>query len=199
MKNRKFKKILFILALSLCLALIIPFTAFCASDAISAQTEANIFSEIFEAARSNSENIFSVLAFIGSLVIMFCYKKGLIPFIKDALGKLSAGVKSINDKTVSLGRESETLTAALTERLDTIDKLSKKLDETASALVLSQEEINGYIKDRERFNAVLLSQIDMLYEIFMSASLPQYLKDRVGTKINEMKKTVEESGACDGE
>ena len=39
---------------------------------------------------------------------------------------------------------------------------------------------------------VLKAEIDMLYEIFMAASLPQYLKERVGERVAEMKHALTE-------
>ena len=36
----------------------------------------------------------------------------------------------------------------------------------------------------------MLSQIDMLYEIFMQSGLPQYSKDALGERMAKMKKTL---------
>jgi hypothetical protein len=44
----------------------------------------------------------------------------------------------------------------------------------------------------EQIKTVLTAEIDMLYEVFMSAALPQYEKDRIGEKISLMKKTLSE-------
>ena len=41
------------------------------------------------------------------------------------------------------------------------------------------------------------AQVDMLYEIFMSSSLPQYQKDSVGEKISSMRKSLSEDGEND--
>ena len=37
----------------------------------------------------------------------------------------------------------------------------------------------------------LISQVDMLYAIFMSSALPQYQKDEVGARIKEMREELE--------
>ena len=39
---------------------------------------------------------------------------------------------------------------------------------------------------------ILLSQIDLLYEVFMNSSLPQYEKDRIGEMVAAMKKNASE-------
>ena len=38
---------------------------------------------------------------------------------------------------------------------------------------------------------ILSAQIDMLYDIFMTSSLPQYQKDAVSKRIGEMKEVTE--------
>jgi hypothetical protein len=39
---------------------------------------------------------------------------------------------------------------------------------------------------------IMSAQVDMLYNIFMSSSLPQYSKDAVGERISEMKAALAE-------
>ena len=36
----------------------------------------------------------------------------------------------------------------------------------------------------------MLSQIDVLYEIFMQSGIPQYAKDSLGEKVAKMKKSL---------
>ena len=46
------------------------------------------------------------------------------------------------------------------------------------------------MKDAE-LRLILNSQIELLYEIFMSSSLPTYQKDAVGARFAEMKRALE--------
>ena len=42
--------------------------------------------------------------------------------------------------------------------------------------------------------ALMSAQIDMLYDIFMTSSLPQYQKDAVNQRVKEMKEVTESDG-----
>ena len=87
--------------------------------------------------------------------------------------------------------EAATLTAA--ER--TLEALADGLGKLTAAL--DEREKNSYSADD--LTTVMLAEIDMLYEIFNSAELPQYIKDRVGERIAEMKKTLEKRDKEDAE
>ena len=54
-------------------------------------------------------------------------------------------------------------------------------------LSIFEKSIEGIKNEQNVTNSVLYAEIDMLYEIFMAASLPQYLKDNVGEKVRVMK------------
>ena len=125
MKHKKtIKKASVIILLAISLVFVLPFSAFCAEATdISEDTRQehsvapneplentdteNPYSVIFNTFLENSPQILSALAFIGSIIIMLCYKKGLIPLIKEALSALSSGVKSIGEKTENIGSDSK--------------------------------------------------------------------------------------------
>ena len=74
-----------------------------------------------------------------------------------------------------------------------IDELSKNLDVIAERVKESEEERLAV----NRLKTAMLTEVEMLYDIFMHSSLPQYSKDNVGEKISAMKKalgTGEENG-----
>jgi hypothetical protein len=52
--------------------------------------------------------------------------------------------------------------------------------------------------ENEIFKELLRGQVDMLYDIFLSSSLPQFEKDRVGKRVEEMKQALEQK-TCKGE
>ena len=47
-------------------------------------------------------------------------------------------------------------------------------------------------KSAEKLSLLMNSQIDMLYEIFMQSSLPQYSKDAIGEKVAALKKELKD-------
>ena len=96
--------------------------------------------------------------------------------MKDEIAKESEdSAKLLHGAAEKLGR-AELLFESLSERLLEIDeKLSKSV------------ESGDRILDIE---AVLSVETELLYEIFMSSSLPSYQKDAIGEKVAEMKRAL---------
>lgn len=150
----------------------------------------NIFSEIYAEIEINADKIFSVLAFLGTLIVGVGYKRGLLPLLRDALSKLKGSIdlaKEENDKN-SLLAESK------------MDDISQAISEIKVGLTKSNEELERInwqfesyeelLCEREKLKCILKGQMDMLYAIFMSSSLPQYQKDEIGAKIAEMREEL---------
>lgn len=147
----------------------------------------NLFESIFASVKNYAAEILSALAFIGSVIIMLCYKKGLMPLINDGLRALSSGVKTINEKSASFNEHAIAVCDGIDDRLKRAEAMAEAVLKSTELIEKRLSELKAEGSERKKLSIILSSQIDMLYEIFMSASLPQYLKDSVGEKIAEMK------------
>jgi hypothetical protein len=161
--------------------------------------EIGIFDAIYGSIRENLADILSALAFLGSLIVMLCYKKGLLPFIKEALAALSSGVRSISEKTASLDTETAKKSEEIEKRLAEMENLSERLFSAADSLVLSEKERALCEIDKRRLSTILECQIDMLFEVLSAAALPQYLKERAAERLSAMKKEIKDIGGADEE
>jgi hypothetical protein len=150
------------------------------------------FTEIYEAALLHASEIFSFLSLIGTIAVSYFYKKGLLPSVKSALsalGGLVGGIKETSDKQ----REEQTVSARQTdERLCEFERLlgsyGKTLENMESRLIAERE-----VYDRlEKTNVILSGQIDMLYGVFVSASLPEYQKEQLGAQYNRLRALITE-------
>ncbi len=150
----------------------------------------NAFKEIYEFVISNSDKLFAMLAFISSLLVGFAYKKGLIPLVKTALGALGNGVALLKEEAKQRGEEAN---LALSNAENKLSKAEENIALVAEKLTALEEELTksreGAMKDKE-LRLILGSQIDLLYEIFMSSSLPDYQKDAIGERVAEMKRAL---------
>ena len=156
-----------------------------ASEALEGKN--SFFEELLSALGDYSAEILSALAFVGSIIIMLCYKRGLLPIINDALKALKSGIKSVADKSDSFTEHALGVCDSIDERLKSATLLSEEVLKSAELTRSQLSELKSTEKSYENLKLILASQIDMLYEVFMSAALPQYLKDNVGEKIGEMK------------
>ncbi len=204
MKARKLKNVL--AAAALALTLLIPLSASAAeSEAVTEVTaesvqpvgeateaaEENIFSLAYETVLAHSGELLSGLAFIGTLVIGLAYKKGLLPAVTKTLSALGSAVSSIKEQTERSGESTECGLERLTERFG---KLEGALAGFASTLESTEQKLDGLsatVTDRERMNIIMSSQIDLLYDVFMSSSLPAYQKEAVGERVHAMKQLLE--------
>ena len=160
-------------------------------DAVSEEKE-SFFKSLFEAFEDNLSQILSALAFIGSLIIMLCYKRGLLPLVKDALAAIGAGVKKLGEKTNEMNIEAGAVTEQINGRLEDASRLLMAMEGALTTLTSRLDALESERDGRKKLCAVLSAEVDMLYEIFNSAALPQYLKDRVGERIAYMKAEISE-------
>ena len=159
-------------------------------DTGSTYSEENPFKEIYEFAAENADKILSALAFLSSLFLIFAYRKGLIPIINkglSAIGKSSGNFEvTAKESLLKAEKNLDFLSEKFAACENSVEIVSRSIDELTEKF----DKIDGDIKATESLKLVMLSQIDMLYEIFMHSSLPQYSKDALGEKVAEMKKSI---------
>lgn len=156
------------------------------------------FEELFCAFEDSASEILSALAFVGSLIIMLAYKKGLLPIVNDGLKAIKSGIKAINERSESFNEHAIAVCESIDERLKCAENLAAAVLRSAESVESQLSEIMGANAENEKLKAVLNAQIDMLYEIFMSAALPQYLKDSVGERIGKMRAELGKEAVDEG-
>ena len=203
MKKRKFKVIIAAAVASILLCL--PLSAAAAEEA-SEQVEAteqevldeqeltvesNIFELAYEAVLAHADRILSALSFIGAMLVGFAYKKGLMPMVNDALTRLSGTVKGIKenaDKESAVRADEMKLVkegiAVLESSISGWTEAMSDIDRRLGSICEGSEQLAG-------LKSVMRAQVEMLYDIFISSALPEYQKEAVGMRINEMKKLLE--------
>ena len=150
----------------------------------------NIFEQIYTLAMENSDKIFSVLAFLGTLVVGIGYKSGLLPLLRDALSRLKGemdGIKADGDKIGRLFGERFDKTS------EAIERIEKTLEENTKELSRIEWQFESYeelLRERNALKTILEGQMYLLYSIFMSSSLPQYQKDMIGERIEELREEL---------
>ena len=149
----------------------------------------NVFDQIYASAEENADKIFAGLAFLGTLVVGIGYKSGLLPLLRDALSKLKLAIDGV--------KADGELSKALTE--NKMAEISKAVEESNLRLANIEESLAEYeaLRDeREKIKVLLEGQIDMLYAIFMSSSLPQYQKDEIGERIQTLREVLSNNEVC---
>ncbi|MBO5879607.1 MAG: hypothetical protein J6Q68_03555 [Clostridia bacterium] len=154
----------------------------------------SLFQVMYDFTLENIDKFLSALAFIASLVLAFAYKKGLIPLVKAALSSLGGSVGKFEKQASCAIEKTEETVKFLSERFafceNTVEELSNSIELICERIREADEERAAIQSLKE----AMLTEVEMLYDVFMHSSLPQYSKDNVGEKISEMKKRLAGGG-----
>ena len=153
----------------------------------SEETAESVFGAVYDQLVINADKILSALAFLASLILTFSYKKGLYPIVKATLSRLTGAVKEISERAEGMAESSDENAKLIYEKIEESEKILNTLSSNVSELEGELKKLEEKKSTEESFKIILRAQVDMLYEIFMSSSLPQYSKDAVGEKIGAMK------------
>ena len=186
---KKYLLVLFILTF-LFAALTLPTLAAEGEVAEEYVSDANVFELIYDEILLHSDKILSALAFVASLLLAFTYKKGLLPLLKGALSSLGSSVSTLKEETEKAKSVADEGIKAAISRLESAEALILSLTDTLSTVEAELCEARTERAHNADMRTVMRAQVDMLYEIFMSSSLPLYQKEAVGEKISEMKKAL---------
>ena len=191
-------KILIALLLLCTFSLLFATVSFASEDvgdaSYSETARENVFATVFAGIKEYATEIFCAMTFVGSLLLAYAYKKGLLPLVESTLVSIGNAVTRIKEKTEEGEEISTQATVAINERLDTAQRLITTLAERIDEMTTELGEVKNseLLKNRENQNLSLIvsTQIDMLYDIFITSSLPQYQKDAVGERVARMKEAL---------
>ena len=148
----------------------------------------SFFSALYNGVRENLGEIFCALTLLGSLVLAVAYKRGLLPLMTKALGAIGGSVGKLGEDAASfsskISERTERLERALDEAKADIFGFGELLENIAMELAVLKSG-NEKIERTER---ALDTQTEMLFELLMSSSLPQYQKDAVAMKLSDIKR-----------
>lgn len=149
-----------------------------------------IFGEIYSCLASHAGEIFSTLSFIGTVAVALAYKRGLIPLLRDGLGAIGGAAGNISTSAERAQAVTEEAIAGVRRALDgfsdTLRTIERAGEETSERL----RALEGEEYDKKALTKILLEQINMLSDIFMSTSLPQFRKDEIAERAKEMRDLV---------
>ncbi len=148
----------------------------------------NFFDRVYTAFMAHSGEILGALTLIGSLILAYAYKRGLLPMLKSTLSAIAEAVGSIKASADESGEYSKSLGA----RLDNTESTLLALTSGIERLSLELEQSRLDKDEREKMKLIMKTQIDMLYNVFMNSSLPEFQKAAMSEKITEMRGELED-------
>lgn len=187
------RKILNVLLLLTALLAIVSISALAADTEVARSENGNLFETVYGQIVRHSDKILSALAFGSSLLLAIIYRKGLLPLMRGGLNAIGSAVTNLKDETEKLSATSNENITLATEKLSAAENIVTALSEKLRALEAELMLVNEAQSRYADMKIIMRYQIDMLYEVFMSSSLPLYQKEAVGEKIGEMKRLIAET------
>lgn len=187
------------------ITLIVALLAFCLLSVSAAaesgeESEALTFGETVTAfVTEHSAEIFSALALMGTGVLTWCYRKGLLPVLAKGLGQVSGGV----ERLVESAREAaESGNAEIREQLERLapviaaaEGIGEGLERLSARLKELEEESNRTAEERERLLILSEASVAILKEVFTAAKLPAASKEELAALYGRMRSSLDALGA----
>ena len=158
----------------------------------STEDTSNPFEALYKVALEHAGEIFSALACLFSAILMLCYRKGIMPLIEGGIGAISGSVSTISREAERQSQLSDKTKEIIEEKLLGAETILNQISTSFEDFDKRLRTCEGLKSFENSVREILLSQIDLLYEVFMNSSLPQYEKDRIGEMVAAMKKNASE-------
>lgn len=158
----------------------------------STEDTSNPFEALYKVALEHAGEIFSALACLFSAILMLCYRKGIMPLIEGGIGAISGSVSTISREAERQSQLSDKTKEIIEEKLLGAEAILNQISASFEDFDKRLRTCEGLKSFENSVREILLSQIDLLYEVFMNSSLPQYEKDRIGEMVAAMKKNASE-------
>ncbi len=159
------------------------------NDANSGTTEGakNSLTEVYEILLGHLTEILSLAAFVGSMICAVIYKSGLLPMVENRLRSIKNATQKIKETTDKAELDNRESFGNITGRITELEATIKSLTDSFATLTERLNTAEAEKTHREKTDALLLGELDMLYDIFMSSALPEYEKQRVGERVARLK------------
>ena len=150
----------------------------------------NPFEVFWDTVKAYATEIFCAMTFVGSLVLAYAYKCGLIPIIKGGIGALSTTVAGIRESAERGEKKADELGRTVAERLQNAETTLGGISEILSLMTEKLDRLEADGDEKRKLRIVMNAEVDMLYSVFMTSALPQYQKDEIGQRIAKMREVL---------
>ena len=143
----------------------------------------------------NADTLLGLLTLVGSLLVAFLYKTGLLPMLRAGLSALADTLSKSRDATEAftasasenirrIEAQTEPILAAVTECEAIIRKLEARLGTMETALADGE-------RAREDTAAILRTETELFYELLHSVNLPEAQKEAMSESYYRLKRALE--------
>ena len=185
-----------ITVLSLCVLLLFSLLLLPASaEEITGEAPLGFTQAVTDFLTQNGDTLLGVLSLIGTLLVAFLYKTGLLPLLRSGLSALSDLLGKNREVTEHFTKEtgeqihrSEEYMTPMVDTLARSENALRAMEEKLAALETALERSEG---DRQKTAAVLRTETELFYELLASVNLPETQKDSMTESYYRLKRILE--------
>lgn len=182
--------------LSLCVLLLFSLLLLPASaEEITGEAPLGFTQVVTDFLTQNGDTLLGVLSLIGTLLVAFLYKTGLLPLLRSGLSALSDLLGKNREVTEHFTKETgeqiHRIEEYMTPMVDTLarsENALRAMEEKLAALETALERSEG---DRQKTAAVLRTETELFYELLASVNLPETQKDSMTESYYRLKRILE--------
>lgn len=151
------------------------------------QADATFLGALYEAYEENKSDLFSLASALVSLVLVFVYQRGLVPTLKGGLTLIEGQVKALRE--VSTDTKEENAKSADETRALALQmaQSAERMQEVLSDICARRAEEESEEQGMKRLEECLRTQTELLGELFLHSSLPEYEKERVAAMVGSVR------------
>lgn len=168
------------------------------NESASADEYSNPMEELYSLVINNSDKLLSALSFVGTLIIMLVYKKGLLPILRGGVGAITKGVGEVQSESKRQSEEASAMHSLISSKLAATEGAVERIEETVGVLEARCAKAAIDAKTSNAVYGAMEIQSELLYEILLASALPNYEKERIGQRISEIKAILHDGG-CAGD
>ena len=191
------KKIILFTFLALCLlsVLLVPISA-AETGVVAEESDESGFTDTLAAfITDNGDTLLGVLTLVGSLLVAFFYKTGLMPVLRSGLSALGELLGKSRDLTESFTKDAGERFARIEESVTPMVDALRHGEETLFALEARLASLEDALKksegDRQKTAEVLRTETELFYEMLISVNLPEAQKESMTESYYRLKRVLE--------
>lgn len=138
--------------------------------------------------------ILSALTLIGSLAIAFTYKRGLLPLLSGALGRLGDTSGAAKASAESAAQTAEQIHSTVKSATAETARICGELTDGIHGMTQRIVQMETQLAQSRKADSATVATVELLYDIFMSSSLPNYRKEEVSARLKSIMAALASDG-----
>lgn len=160
------------------------------SEGAAEEIGASPFALLYRDITENLDTVFGAFAALGTVLVAFSYKRGMLPLLRGGVGVLSDKVKEIGKQSEKMEKESSENAQFVKNQLQMMLDSFRECADSVQGFGNALKELREKSDEMDVLRSLLAEEVNLLYDIFSSSSLPQYQKEIVARRVEEMRATL---------